>query len=288
MKTCVSSYSFSKLTNSGEYDQLSIIKLAKEIGFDGIEFTQLAPPKGITPMEYALMLKEECAKNKLEIVNYTIGAEILNAENLDKEVERLCDEIDVAALLGVKGMRHDATGGYKGADKSFKGFDQALHVLVEGCRRITDYAVDKGIKTMVENHGFFCQDSERVEKLVTNVGKENFGVLVDVGNFLCVDESPCVAVGRLAPFAKHVHVKDFHVKSGNEDNPGNGFFTSRGGNYLRGSIIGHGNVPVRQCLSILKKSGYDGYISIEFEGLEEPIMALETGLENLKRFISEI
>jgi hypothetical protein len=45
---------------------------------------------------------------------------------------------------------------------------------------------------MVENHGFFCQDSERVEKLITQVGKENFGALVDIGNFLCVDESPAL------------------------------------------------------------------------------------------------
>ncbi len=288
MKTCVSSYSFSRLIGSGEQTQLSIIKIVKNMGFDGIEFTNLDPPKGTSPLDFAAQLREECAKNRLEIVNYTIGAELLNAESLDKEVERLYGEVDIAARLGAKGMRHDATRGFIGADRKFKGFEQSLRPLAEGCRRITEYAGGKGIKTMVENHGFFCQDSIRVEKLITEVGKENFGVLIDIGNFLCVDEPPALAVGRLAPYAKHVHVKDFHVKSGSESNPGDGFFVSRGGNYLRGAIVGHGNVPVKQCLSILKNSGYDGFVSIEFEGMEVPYTGIEIGLKNLKRYLEEI
>ena len=60
---------------------------------------------------------------------------------------------------------------------------------------------------------------------------------------------------------------------------------SRGGNYLRGAIIGHGDIPVVQCLSVLKRSGYDGYVSIEFEGIESTMTGIEIGLENLKRFI---
>jgi sugar phosphate isomerase/epimerase len=288
LKTCISSYSFNKLLNAGEYTQLSLIKEVKSMGFDAIEFTNLSPPQGVSAVEYAHLLREESDNRKLPIANYTIGAELLNCPNLDDEVARLMEMVDIASILGATGMRHDATGGYKGVEKSYKSFDQALRVLIEGCRRVTEYAGEKGIKTMVENHGFFCQDSERVEKLVTGVGKENFGVLLDMGNFLCADEAPELAFGRLASFAKHVHCKDFHVKSGQGVNPGAGFFTSRAGNFLRGAIIGHGDVPIIQCLSILKKNGYDGYISIEFEGIEENMMAIETGLNNLERFIEMV
>ena len=141
---------------------------------------------------------------------------------------------------------------------------------------------------MVENHGYFAQDSLRVEKLITAVGHPNFGVLVDMGNFLCVDEAPQDAVGRLMPYAFHVHAKDFHVKSGNEPDPGTGWFTSRGGNYLRGAIIGHGIVPIVQCLKIMKSKGYNGVLSIEFEGMEEPLRGLEIGLQNLRRYVSQV
>ena len=77
------------------------------------------------------------------------------------------------------------------------------------------------------------------------------------------------------------------MKSGSGIKPGNGFFKSRGGNYLRGAIVGHGDVPVQQCISILKRVGYDGFIAIEFEGMEENLPALKIGLENLQRFVQE-
>lgn len=288
MKTCVSSYSFSKLVNSGEFTQLSLIKKVKDMDFDAIEFTNLMPPKGMTDADFAYQLREESERCKLPIANYTIGADLLNCPNLDDEVSRLAGEVDIAFILGAKGMRHDATGGFKGPEKTYKSFYEALPALIEGCRRVTEYAASKGIKTMVENHGYFCQESARVEQLVSGVGNENFGVLLDMGNFLCADEAPELAFGRLALFAKHIHAKDFHVKSGQGVNPGMGFFTSRAGNFLRGAIVGHGAVPVVQCLSILKKNGYDGYVSIEFEGIEENLMAIETGLNNLERFIEMV
>lgn len=53
---------------------------------------------------------------------------------------------------------------------------------------MTEYAEQKGVKTCIENHGFFAQDAERVEKLINAVGHPNFGALVDIGNFACADE----------------------------------------------------------------------------------------------------
>jgi sugar phosphate isomerase/epimerase len=138
---------------------------------------------------------------------------------------------------------------------------------------------------MTENHGFFSQDSDRVELLVNTVASDNFGLLVDIGNFLCADENPSVAVGRCAPYAFYVHAKDFIVKSGADTNPGKSFFVSRGGNFLRGTVIGHGIVPVASCITALKKVGYDGVLSLEFEGPEDTEYALKNGLTYLKKLI---
>ena len=288
MKISVSSYSFSQLLNSGENTQLTLIALAKEMGFDAIEFTDLCPPEGASEEEYARQIKAESERVGLPVSSYTIGADFLKAENLDGEIARVCKKVDIASILGVKVMRHDATTGFNEEDRHYKGFDEALPVLIKGCKAVTDYAKQYGICTCVENHGFFSQESLRVEKLVTGVADKNFGLLIDIGNFACADDPSPVAVGRLAPYTKYVHVKDFHIKSGNGINPGRGFFRSRGGNYLRGAIIGHGDIPVMQCLSILKNSGYDGYVSIEFEGMEKAIDGISTGLENLRNMLNLI
>ncbi len=285
MKTCVSSYSFSAYMNNTGATQLDLIKKAKEMGFDAIEFTDLNPHNGMSELEYAALLKEESEKVGLAIANYTIGADFLNCENLDDEIERVKRKVDVAKALGAKGMRHDITGGYRDERKAYSSFDSVLPILAQSCKKITEYAKPLGIATMVENHGQFAQDSDRVEKLMGAVNDPNFGWLVDIGNFLCADDSPIVAVGKAANYAKHVHLKDFHIKSGSEFNPGNYFFTTRGGNYLRGAILAQGNVACYQCVKIIKNSGYDGYLSIEFEGIEDNISALETGLSNLKKII---
>jgi sugar phosphate isomerase/epimerase len=182
-------------------------------------------------------------------------------------------------------MRHDATFGFP-AHARRKSFADALPTLIQACRAVSEYAASHGVKTMVENHGFLVQDADRVEQLVCGVAHDNFGLLLDMGNFLCADESPAVAFGKLAPYAFHVHAKDFYVRDGALPNPGKGWFQSRAGHYLAGTVVGFGVVPVVQCLRIMKKSGYTGAVSLEFEGLEENLWALEVGYENLHRAVA--
>ncbi|WMJ22970.1 sugar phosphate isomerase/epimerase family protein [Paludicola sp. MB14-C6] len=286
MKVAVSTYSFARMMQNNQITQFGCIAKAKELGFEGIEFVDILPHDGSTVEEYARKLKEECQRLDMTITNYTFGADFLMGSDGDtkKEIERVKKQIDIAEILGATSVRHDATRGYS-YGTGFKSFDSVVFQIADACREVTVYAKAKGIKTMVENHGFFSQDSERVEKLINAVNNENFGWLCDMGNFMCADENPAKAIGRAAPYAFYVHAKDFHQKNGMQPNPGEGFFRSRGGNYLRGAIIGHGDVPIQQCLSILKSTGYDGFVAIEFEGLEDNILGLSIGIKNLKRFI---
>ncbi len=288
MKIGVSSYSFSQLIRNGKATLLEVIEKAKEMGFEVIEFIDFTPPEGETAVSFAKKIREECNKVGIEIGNYTIGADFLNniGGNWEAEVERLKGQVDIARVLGAPGIRHDATSGFPVGYPGAKGFDDALPVLIQGCRAVTEYAAEYGIKTMIENHGFFCQDSERVEKLINGVNHPNFGALIDMGNFLCVDEDPAKAVGRLMPYAFHIHAKDFYIKSGNEPNPGQGWFQTRAGNYLKGAIIGHGEVPIVQCLNIVKNAGYKDTISIEYEGMEEAEIGIVIGLQNLKKYLA--
>lgn len=287
MQLGVSSYSYSRLVRNGTLKQHEVIAAAKEAGFQAIEFSTIAVPKGQTLAEYADVLRQEARQVGIPIANYTIGADFLNGSNgnLEAEIKRVKAEVDIAEILGAPGMRHDATGGFPAGHTGPAGFDNALPRLIEGCRAVTEYAAGKGIRTMVENHGFFCQDSARVEKLINGVAHPNFGVLADIGNFLCVDENSGEAIGRLARHIFHTHAKDFHIKSGDGFNPGEGWFMSRGGNFLRGAIIGHGDVPLLQALRALKRSGFNGVLSIEFEGMEDVKESLRIGLANLRRLV---
>lgn len=286
MKTAVSSYSFSQYINSGKMTQFDCVAKAKEMGFDAIEFIDLAGDTLEEQKAYAAKIRAEAERVGIEIVAYTIGACLFKdtQTEMDAEVERLKNQLDVAAILGAKVMRHDVC--YK-ITKTGDGrsFDMMLPHIAESARKVTEYAATLGIKTCTENHGHIAQDSERVERLFNAVHHDNYGLLVDMGNFICVDEDPRKAVSRVAPYAVHVHVKDMLYR---ETPAGNGWWMTRGCNYFKGTVVGDGDIPVKKCMEILKHAGYDGVFSIEYEAEGDCIDGIARGLANLKKMWSEI
>ena len=278
MKIAVSSYSYSQLKNS-DFER---IDLAKQMGFEGIEFAEINPGDR-DKVEYAKELKAYADKAGVEISNYAIGADFINRD-VDGEIERLKKEVDIAEILGVKTMRHDASGGPESERFSKTGFEKYLPVLAKGCKAVTEYAKTKGIKTSVENHGFYCQQSDRVEALMKAVDDDNFGWLVDIGNFLCADENPLDAVKVGVNYIIYAHVKDFYYADRTVEIP-DGYFDTRDGNHLCGSVLGDGIVPVEKCVEMIKNSGYDGWVTLEYEGRETPLTAVPKGLDFLKKLI---
>ena len=283
MKFGVSSYSFKKLLNNG-MTYFEVCDEAVKMGYDGIEFVDLTLAHGNgqeTLEELAVALREYCAKLGLPIVAYTIGSDFLNGLRCTpaEEPARVKKCVDIACLLGAKVMRHDAFWSMAG----LRDWKAAVDRIVPAIQEVADYAKECGIKTCTENHGTIIQDSDRMEYLIRAVDRENYGWLIDLGNFMCADEDPQRAVGVAAPYAMHAHIKDFIFKSGQCIKPEGHWLTTRSGNYLRGTVVGDGVVPIKPCLTILKNAGYDGYVSVEFEGEEDNLTALKNGLAFLRK-----
>lgn len=289
MKISVSSYSFQQYINAGKLTQLTAIAAAKEIGLEAIEFTDLKAPEGMTQAEYAKEIRAEADRLGMVINAYTVGANLYweTPEEEAAEIERVKGQVDIAALLGVSVMRHDVAWALTGKGTG-RSFDAMLPTLAKNARIITEYAATKGIRTCSENHGLLAQDSDRVERLVNAVAHDNYGLLVDMGNFACADEDSAIAVSRVAPYAFHAHAKDFVKRSFAQGPIPGGCFQSRGCNYLRGVAVGTGDIPVKQCIAILKRAGYDGYLSIEYEGYEDCIEGITTAFANLTKYLAEL
>lgn len=283
MKFSVSIYSYSQAIRKGILTPLTAIATAKEQGFDGIEITDDIIVNAEDPIEMCKALKAEADRLGMTISNFAVGANLL-AEDQEAEIATLCKKVDYAEIMGCPTMRHDVCK----APAPYQSYEKTMPKLVDAIRKVTEYAASKGIKTMTENHGFYSQDSTRVEALINAVDNPNFGQLIDMGNFLCADEDSGIAVGRCAPYAFYVHAKDFIFKSGQDPHPGDGWITTRAGNLIRGTVIGHGVVPIVQDLRALKRVKYDGWIAIEFEGMEECVKAVQLGLINLKKYVAEV
>ncbi len=286
MKLCVSAYSYYQKFRKNEMTLFEIVDKAKEQGFDAIEFIDLPGETIQEQKALAVQLKEKADSVGMEIIAYTIAANLYQPTQvlLDAEVERLKAHVDIARILGAKLMRHDAcwTLGKTGKARSF---DLMLPTIAEGARRVTEYAAQYGIVTCSENHGRIAQDSERMERLFNAVGHDNYSLLIDMGNFTGVGENHADAVSRLAPYACHVHIKDLEIH-GYE--PYEGGRMARNGLYYHSVVAGEGSVPIKRCLAILKAADYDGALSIEYEAAEDCVEGIARGAANVRRMLKEL
>lgn len=285
MKLSISTYSYHDYAKEENLGIFGIIDHAASIGAQGMDFVDA----GLSYDEYipyAQKVGAYCREKGIEPVCFCSAADFLAGEggDLKAEIQKVCRQVDKAAAYGVAVMRHDVAG-FMNNFRGIGSYEKAIPRLAQGCREVAAYAEQKGIQTCTENHGYFSQDAVRVERLVEEVGHKNFGALVDIGNFLCADEDPAVSVGRMSQYAVHAHIKDFYWRSGTLENPGEGWFLTRAGNFLKGAIVGHGAVPVRQCLLTLKRNGYDGFVGLEFEGMEDALTGIRIGAKNALSFM---
>jgi sugar phosphate isomerase/epimerase len=285
MKMGVSIYSLSRAIQAGELSVVEAIGYIAEIGGEHVEIVPIGFSLTENP-ELIPAIRQKAKDVGIEISNYLIGAEFssLQEDEYENEITRVKQEVDIAAQLGVKLMRHDVA---TSKDISIKQFELLLPRLAAACRRIADYAATFGITTSIENHGYFLQASDRVQALIHAVDRTNFRTTLDVGNFMCADENSVVAVKKNISYASMVHIKDFYLRPSDQA-PGEGWFPTAHGNHLRGAIIGNGDIDMRGVLKVIKQSGNTGFLSVEFEGMEECKQGTRIGLSNLKQLWKDI
>ena len=133
MKIAVSTYSFQRLINAGGMSQLDCIRQAREMGFDGVEIMELFPPEGMEREEYAGRIASLCRSLDFPVVNYTVSADFLagSGKNPEAEAIRLQRQVDIAAILGAAGLRHD---GYVGVE--VEGMEEPLEAIACGLRNL--------------------------------------------------------------------------------------------------------------------------------------------------------
>ncbi|MBN8203383.1 sugar phosphate isomerase/epimerase family protein [Bacillus sp. NTK034] len=290
MKVGLSTYSLVRELRDGNMTVLDVIDWIAENGGEHMEIV----PYGFSVVdnaELAQQIKKRAEAARIELSAYSLPANFVQPtqEAFEQEVERLKEHVDIVNLMGIKIMRHDVTAfQLKPEEMTIHYFEEHFDKLVEGSRQIADYAAQYGITTTIENHGFNVQSSDRVQRVIHAVNRPNFKTTLDVGNFLCIDEDPLVGVKKNLKYAATVHLKDFYIRPYFE-NPGDGvWFRTVNENYLRGAIVGHGDLNIREIIRLIKGSGYDGYLTVEFEGMEDCRTGSKIGMDNVRRLWNEV
>ncbi len=189
-----------------------------------------------------------------------------DAERL-KAVENHYKWVDAAKHLGCTTIRVNAAG--EGSR------EEVAKAAVDGLSRLGEFADKVGINVIVENHGSYSSDGGWLAGVMKQVNKKNVGTLPDFGNFCitrhannwktCLESyDRYIGTKELMPFAKGVSAKTYDF-----DEQGNCIETD----YYK-------------IMKIVKDSGFNGYIGIEFEGdnisEEEGIRKTKALLERFK------
>ena len=289
MKIGLSTYSLVKKLRSGEMDVIDLLHWVKNNGGEHVELV----PYGYTVVdnyELAKNIRETAKQLGLELSGYCMPANFVHEteEAFYEEVERIKQHIDVIHFMGIKSLRHDVTlFTIPKEHTTIHFFNEHFDKIVLGCQLVADYAKQFGITTTIENHGFNVQASDRVQSVIHAVNRENFKTTLDIGNFLCIDEAPLVGVKKNISYAERVHFKDFYIRPYYENPGGGDWFRTVQDNYIRGAIIGHGDINIREIIKIVKGSGFDGYLVVEFEGMEDCELGSKLGMDNLRRLWNE-
>jgi len=292
----VSIYSISRKIMSGEMAPTDGVKWLAENGAEIIELVPFGIDLINTPNLIDDLLKTSKEVN-VPLVNYSLNADFLQLtpDEYQAEIFRVKSHIDAAGRLHLPFVRIDCAGYRRPIEtNSIENFQLELPLIIETYRLLCDYATRYNMTILIENHGFHVNGSERIRQILKGMSDvKNFGHQLDVGNYECVDDRAEIAVTRLLPFATTIHMKDFYIRS---RDPGDAtqfdcsgaWFRSTGGKYLRGSIMGQGDLDMYNIIGQIKKSGFAGNIIIEFEGMEDCLYGTKVSLDNLKRIYSQV
>jgi L-ribulose-5-phosphate 3-epimerase len=246
------------------------LETASEMGFDGVEVLQVQMPD-----------TSPAALRKIKSRAFTLGLDLMGFSThqgfLTPDEQKRTDNIlkttqflEQAYDLGIPTIRVNT--GRWGTSKSFdelmanRGIEPRLdgHTDEEGYKWIIDSfeklvpeAEKRGVIMGLENHWGLGTTPEGVLKVVEAVNSPWLQVTLDTGNFL---EDPYDRLKQLAPRTVLLQAKTYH---------GGGLWYSLDLDYAR-------------IATIMRESGYRGYISLEMEGNEDPITAVPKSLAMLR------
>ena len=318
MKLGISSYSLNKRLRTEEMSLFDVIDWAKEHDCAHLELVPFSLPllkeDGTVDYDYVKRVRDHAEKVGMPLSAFSLNACVIKptADERKRELDRIRMYMDMAHFLGIKKMRHDTCSGqHPNGINTPEQFEKDFPVVVDAVRELADYAATLGMSTTLENHGLYVNGADRMVRLLNAVDRPNVGMTLDVGNFLCVDDRPEVAVAKCIKYADMIHLKDFYIRKKDRMLPQDGMYTAgakpakpyvmptpeefrkmppslgyvgtaSGLNILRGSILGQGDMDIWAILKTVKDAGYDKEVSIELEGMEDCVAATDICLKTAR------
>ena len=266
----VSSYSFWRYNDSTKLPIERCLDLAAEMGFDGFEVLQVQMTDESNG--YLQQLKRRAFVNGLALCGFSTHQGFVTPDRDERQenIDHTIHCLQLAHEMGIPTMRVN-TGRWrttesfdelmenKGIEPRLPGYteEDAFGWVIESFQQILPQAEKYGVLMGLENHWGLGRTAEGVLRIVRQIDSPWLQVTMDTGNFL---EDSYHQLEQLAPQTVFVQAKTYYG--------GGKWYTLQ--------------IDYPRVAQLLRKVGYRGFISLEFEGKEDYETAIPKSLQLLR------
>ena len=269
-RIAVSTYSFFTFRDGSKLTMPECIDAAAKLGFDGVEL--LLVQMEDTSDGFLQQLKRRAFVNGLDLCGMSTHQGFLRPDKSYREanVKKTISQIEMAYKLGIPTIRVNT--GRWGTSKSFeqlmnnKGIeprlpdctdDDGFTWVIDSLTKCLKKAEQCGVVLGLENHWGLGRTAEGVLRIVNAIDSPWLRVTMDTGNFF---ERRYEQLEMLAPETVFIQAKTYD---------GGGVYYTLEMDYDR-------------IAKICQAANYRGYVSLEFEGKEDPWTAVPKSLATLR------
>jgi len=251
-----------------------VIEKVYEMGLAGIEILHVQLQSDETG--YLNKLKRMAFQHGIDIYCLAIHNDFVepSVEKRKEQVEHVKRCLKAAYQLGAPSIRLNS-GRWKtirsfkelmkrnGIEPPLPGYsdDDGYNWVIDSIKQCIPTAEEYGVVMALENHWGLTTRAEGVLRIVRSVDSEWLKVLMDTGNFVF---DRYKELKMIAPYTVLVHAKT----------------------YFGGSSLGPElEIDYERVFKILKSVNYKGYISIEFEGKEDPLTGVPKTIKLLRKYM---
>lgn len=267
----VSSYSFWQFNGKKEDANMPYcIEQASMMGFDGIEL--LLVQMSSEEHSHLMKIKKQAFHAGLDLMGFSTHQSFVfpEAEKRKENIDKTIHQIELAYKLGIPTMRlntgrwgtsenFDALMANKGIEPALDGYteEDGFSWVIDAIAELIPTAEKCGVVLGLENHWGIGRTAKAVKRIVDEINSPWLKVTLDTGNFL---EDQYKQAEIMAPDTYLVQAKTYF-----------------GGGKWYTLDIDYGRVG-----EMMRRHNYKGWISLEFEGLEDPQTAVPKSLEVMR------
>ena len=245
-------YSYRKYLAKGQMTMESFILEGVKIGTVGVDMTGYWYQS--TQPAYLAGLRHLAYKNGVPFSGAACGVSMVQptAEKRAQAITQIKQWVDTTDRLGASHLRVFAGKLPPGATVQ-QGVDWVVEVMQAG----SDYSAKKGIILGVEDHGGITQSADACLEIMRRVNSPYARINLDITHFIPTATQDAYAqIKACIPYASHTHIR---------------------------AVFDDGTaIDMDRVWRMFAEGGYRGFMSVEYEGKEDPMTGVPALLDKVK------